>query len=159
MLVVKTTSPVTSPEPAKLQPSKAAPSSRTNVAWLRPTLCTYSKPRSSPVVYQTSANYSTHDPARQGPPEKWRVGRVADQGAAIHHPVLREIHERQVRHRADREAPPLPDPPPGRRAHRPYESVEREPAVEDELRVERGERGLMAEESRGGLLQRELLLL
>ena len=77
---------------------------------------------------------------------------MADQGVAVNRPLLREIHERQVSHRADHEAPPLPDPSPRRRAHRPYESLEREPALKDEIRVERGERGLVAEESRGGLL-------
>src|ERR671910_3146198 len=92
MLVVKTTSPATSPPPAKLHPSKSAPSSRTTVARLR----TCSKSRPYRVVHHLSANYSTHDAARQPPPEKGGVGRSAQQRFAIHRPPLHKIHERKV---------------------------------------------------------------
>src|SRR5919199_2658323 len=97
MLVVKTTSPATSPSPAKLQPSKRAPSSRTSVALL---LGPYSKPRSYAVVNDLCANYSTHDPPRQPPPEVRGVRGPAQQGLPIHRPFLGEIHERNIRRRA-----------------------------------------------------------
>src|SRR5215212_2072037 len=155
MLVVKTTSPATSPSPAKLQPSNAAPSSRTSVALLR----TYSKFRSSRVMYQLSANYSSHHPTRQGPSEIRRVRRTADQSVPIHRPPLREVNEREIRHRPDPEAPPLPDPAAGRTAHSLHETREREPAAEDQVGIKRGEGRLMAEKPRRGLLHRQLLLL
>src|SRR5918994_7669960 len=100
MLVVKTTSPATSPSPAKHQPPKTAPSSRTKVARLRPwaspwvgprlgpPLCSCCKPRSRPVVYRLSTNYSTHDPARQTASQVRGVGGTADQGLPAHYPLL-----------------------------------------------------------------------
>src|ERR671917_1902682 len=100
MLVVKTTSPATSPSPAKLQPPKTAPSSRTRVVRLRPwanswlgprlgpALRSCSKPRPRPVVYRLSTNYSTHDPARQTASQVRGVGGTTDQGLPAHHPHL-----------------------------------------------------------------------
>src|SRR5215211_3131057 len=97
MLVVKTTSPATSPSPAKLRPSKRAPSSRTSVALLLGPCC---KPCSDPAVHQLSANHSSCDPPRQRAPEVRGVGGPAQQGLPIHLPLFREIHEREVRRRA-----------------------------------------------------------
>src|SRR5919199_756526 len=134
MLVVKTTSPATSPSPAKLRPSKAAPSSRTRVALLCPWLCTYSKRRSSPVVYRLSANYSSHDPARQGPSEIGGVGRAAEERIPPYRPFLREVDERQVRRRADGQSPTTTtDPPAWGAANRLEEPCEREAAAEDQI--------------------------
>src|SRR5215212_7420756 len=155
MLVVKTTSPPTSPFPAKLQPSNAAPSSRTSVVLLR----TYSKFRSSLVVYRLATNYSIHHPARQGSSEKRRVVRTADQSVAVYRPLLREVNEREIRHRPNPEPPPLPDPPPGRAAHSLHETRERDPAAEDKVSIKRSEGGLVAKEARSGFLHRQLLLL
>src|SRR3712207_6584857 len=147
MLVVKTTSPATSPSPAKLQPRKAAPSSSTRVARLRPwfvpspgsTLRACSKSRSRPVVYRLSSNYSTHDPARQPAAQVGGVGGTADQGPLVHGPLLREVDEREVSRRPDGQAPPLPDPPARGTAHRLDEPRQGEPAAQYELGVERGE--------------------
>src|SRR5215210_483157 len=150
MLVVKTTSPATSPSPAKLQPSNAAPSSRTSVALLR----TYSKPRSSSIVYRLSSNYSTHDPARQRPPELRGVGRAAYQGVPPDRPLLSEVDECQISRRANIEAPSFTDPPARRAAHRFDEPREREPTTQDEIRVQCGEGRLVAEESGRSLLHR-----
>src|SRR4028119_977115 len=123
MLVVKTTSPATSPSPAKLHPLKTDPSSRTSVArlrpwfgpwlgpWAGPPLRACSKPCSRPVVYRLSANYSTHDPARQPAAQVRGVGRAADQGLPPHRPFLREVNEREVGRRPDGQATSLPDPP------------------------------------------------
>src|SRR3712207_6405750 len=102
MLVVKTTSPATSPSPAKLHPSKRAPSSRTTLARLR--LCF--KLRPYPVVDQLSANYSTRYPARQPPPEIRRVRRPAHERLAAHRPLLREVHECEVGRAAGRDPTP-----------------------------------------------------
>src|SRR5215211_5894254 len=124
MLVVKTTSPATSPSPAKVQPSKVAPSSRTSVALLR----TYSKLRSRSIVYQLAANYSTHDPALQRPPEIGGVGRAADESILLYLPLLREIDEREIGRRPDGQAPPATDPTSGSAAHRFDEAGQREPA-------------------------------
>src|SRR5829696_1204969 len=159
MLVVKTTSPAISPSPAKLQPSNAAPSSRTSVALLRPWLRTYSKFCSRPVVYRLAANYSANNPTRQGPSPIRRVGRAADHGAPIHRPLFRKVNERQVRRHTNPESTPLPDPTARRAAHGLYETRQREPAAEDQLGVERGEGCLVAEKARRGLLHRQLLLL
>src|SRR5215213_7690719 len=125
MLVVKTTSPATSPSPAKLQPSNAAPSSRTSFALLRPWLRTYSKFCSHPVVYRFAANYSAHNPTLQGPSPIRRVGRTADHGAAIHHPLLRKVNYREIRRLTNPESSALPDPPAGRAAHGLYETCQR----------------------------------
>src|SRR5215207_2553372 len=159
MLVVKTTSPATSPSPAKLHPSNAAPSSRTSVALLRPWLRTYSKFCSRPVVYRFAANYSANNPTRQGPSPIRRVGRAADHGAPIHRPLFRKVNERQVRRHTNPESTPLPDPTARRAAHGLYETRQREPAAEDQLGVERGVGCLVAEKARRGLLYRQLLLL
>src|SRR5215212_8819238 len=134
MLVVKTTSPATSPSPAKLQPSKAAPSSRTSVARLRPRFCPRlrpplrmcAKPRSSPVVYGLSADYSTHDPTLQRPPEIGGVGRAAGELASPHGPLLREVDEREIGRRADGQAPSTTDPPARGAAHHLHETRQRE---------------------------------
>src|SRR5918997_6300988 len=155
MLVVKTTSPATSPPPAKLHPSKTAPSSSTTVARLLP--C--SKPRSYPVVHQLSANYSTHDPARQPPPEIGGVGRPAQQGLPLHHPLLREVHEREVSRGTDADAPAPADPASRGAAHSLDQPRERDSTVQDQLRVENREGRLVAEEAGRRLLQRQLLLL
>src|SRR5215213_704291 len=158
MLVVKTTSPATSPPPAKLQPSKAAPSSRTSVARLRPSLRMCSKLRSSPVVYCLSSNYSTHDPALQRPSEIGGVVRTAGERASSYRPLFREVDEREICRRADGQAPRTTDPPARCAAHRFYETRQREPAAEHEVRVERGEGRLVAEEARCGLFDRQLFL-
>src|SRR5215204_3951305 len=150
MLVVKTTSPATSPSPAKLQPSNAAPSSRTSAALLR----TYSKTRSSSVVYRLATNYSTHDPARQRPPEIRRIERATDECLAPDRPLLREVEECQISLRADGQAPSLTDPPAWGAAHRFDEPRQREPPGKDKICVERGERRLVAEESGRGLFHR-----
>src|SRR5215210_2983297 len=122
MLVVKTTSPATSPSPAKVQPANAAPSSRTSVARIRPWLRTCSKPRSHPVVYRFAANYSIHDAARQGAAEIRRVGRTADHGVPSDGPLRGEIHEREIRRLSDLQATTLSYPTPRRAAHRLYKT-------------------------------------
>src|SRR5215203_916479 len=124
MLVVKTTSPATSPSPAKLLPSKEAPSSRTSVALLR----TYLKLRSSPLVYRRSANYSAHDPALQRPSEIGGVGRAADERSSTHLPLLREVDEREIGRRPDGKASSATDPPARGAAHRLNEACQREPS-------------------------------
>src|SRR5215218_1562821 len=155
MLVVKTTSPATSPSPAKLHPSKTVPSSRTTVARLRP--C--SKLHSYPVVEQLSANYSTHYPTRQPTPEIRRVRGSAQESVTAHRPPLPEIHEREVRGRPYRDPTTLADPAPRRAAHRPDQPWERDATPEDQLGVERGEGRLVPQETRRGLLEGQLLLL
>src|SRR5919107_1194678 len=155
MLVVKTTSPATSPSPAKLHPSKTAPSSSTTVARLRP--C--SKRHSRPVVDQLSANYSTHYPARQPTPEIRRVRRAAQERLTAHRPPLREVREGEVRGSPCRDPTSLADPAPRRAAHRPDQPWERDPAPENQLGVEGGEGGLVPQKTRRGLLEGQLLLL
>src|ERR687893_2777514 len=155
MLVVKTTSPATSPPPAKLPPSKTAPSSRTTVARLRP--CSKSRP--CPFVHHLSANYSTHDAARQPPPEVGGIGRPAQQGVPLHRPLLREIHERKVGRSTDADVPTSVDPASRGAAHRLDQPRGRDSAVQDQLRVESREGCLVAEEAGSCLLQRQLLLL
>src|SRR5215210_8697090 len=139
MLVVKTTSPATSPPPAKLQPSKAAPSSRTSVALHRPWLClplrTCTKLRSSPIVYRLSTNYSTHDPALQRPSEIGGVGRAADECTTPYRPLLRKVDQREIRRRADGQAASGTDPAARGAAHRFDEAFQREPAAEDQICV------------------------
>src|SRR5919205_4156069 len=130
MLVVKTTSPATSPSPAKLHPSNTAPSSRTSVARLRPWLRTYSKFCSCPVVYRLAADYGVHDSTRQGPSQIRRVVRSGDQSFPIHRPLLREVNEREVCRPANPEAPPLPDPAARTTAHSLDQTREREPTTE-----------------------------
>src|ERR687894_1443455 len=155
MLVVKTTSPATSPPPAKLHPSKMAPSSRTTVARLRP--CSKSRP--CPFVHHLSANYSTHDPARQPPPEVGGIGRPAQQGVPLHRPLLREIHEREISRSTDADVPTPVDPASRGAAHRLNQPRERDATAQDQLRVEGRGGGLVAEEAGSGLLQRQFLLL
>src|ERR671911_1099805 len=133
MLVVKTTSPATSPSPAKLQPWKAAPSSRTNVALLRPPLRACTKLCSSSVVYLLSTNYSTHDPALQRPSEIGGVRRAADECTPPYSPLLRKVDEREIRRRADGQAAPGTDPAARGAAHGLYETRQREPAAEDQI--------------------------
>src|SRR5215212_8333731 len=158
MLVVKTTSPATSPSTAKLQPSKTAPSSRTNVARLRPSLRTCSKLHSSPVVNGLSANYSTHNPTIKRPPDIRGVGRAAGERASPYRPLFREVDEREICRRSDGQAPCATDPPARGAAHRLDEPSQSEPSTEHEVRVECGEGRLVAEEAWRGLLQRKLLL-
>src|SRR5215207_6912659 len=155
MLVVKTTSPATSPSPAKLHPSKTAPSSRTTVARLRP----YSKLRSRPVMYKLSTNYSTHRPTRQSPPEVRGVRRPAQERLPAHRPPLREVHQREVRWFSGRDSTSFTHPAPRRAAHRLDEPRERDPTPENQLRVERCEGRLVSEETRRCLLEGQLLLL
>src|SRR5215207_7709282 len=107
MLVVKTTSPATSPSPVKLCPSKTAPSSRTTFAR---GLTPYPKPRSYVIVHQRTTNYSTRDPTRQAPPKVRGVGGPAQARASIHIPLFREVYQRQVRRRAHPQAPRATDP-------------------------------------------------
>src|SRR5215208_8519397 len=150
MLVVKTTSPATSPLPAKLHPSKTAPSSRTTVALL---LGPYSKLGSNPIVDQLCANYSTHDPTRQHSSQIRGVRGPAQERLPAHHPLLREVDERKVCHSADRDSAPLADPPSRRAAHRLDQPGERDPTVPDQLCVERREGSLVAQETRSCLLE------
>src|SRR5215212_2750221 len=131
MLVVKTTSPATSPSPAKLQPSKVAPSSRTSVALLR----TYSKLRSRSIVYWLAANYSTYDPALQRAPEIRGVAGAAGECAPSYLPLLREIDEREIGRRPDCQAPPATDPPARGAAHRFDEACQRKPAAHYQIGV------------------------
>src|SRR5918998_3513863 len=138
MLVVKTTSPATSPSPAKLHPSNMAPSSRTTTARLRP----YSNPRSCPVVYQLSANYSTHDPTRQPAPEIRAVPGPARKRSPVHSPFLQRVYEREVSRSAHGQTTSLPDPPARCARHRFDETRQRELARQDEFRVKDGESSL-----------------
>src|SRR5215210_3387915 len=158
MLVVKTTSPATSPSLAKLHPWKAAPSSRTLVAlhrpWLCLPLCTCTKLCSTSVVYRLSTNYSTHDPALQRPSEIGGVGRAADECTPPYRPLLRKVDERKICRRADGQAASGTDPPARGAAHHLYEAFKREPAAENQIGVQRGEGRLVAEETGSGLLQR-----
>src|ERR687898_247715 len=105
MLVVKTTSPATSPWPAKLHPWKAAPSSKTSVAlhrsWVRTPLRTSTKLRSRPFVYRLSTNYCTHRPALQRPSEIGGVGRAAEGCTTPYRPLLRKVDKRKICRRAD----------------------------------------------------------
>src|SRR3712207_6410712 len=156
MLVVKTTSPATSTSPAKLQPSKRAPSSRTSVALLLGPCCKLS---SDPVVHQLSANYCSRDPPRQRAPEVRGVGGPAQQGLPIHRPLFREIQEREIRRRAYSQATAPVDPVSWGAAHRLDQPGERDSIVQNQLRVESREGRLVTEESGRGLLQRQLLLL
>src|SRR5918997_275290 len=155
MLVVKTTSPATSPSPAKLHPSKTAPSSRTTVARLR----AYTKLRSQAIVDQLSANYSTHYSARQPPPEVGGVRRSAHERPPAHRPLLREVDERQVRLTPNQDTASLANPPPRRTAHRLDEPRERDRTSQNQLRVERRKGSLVAQKTRRGLLEGQLLLL
>src|SRR5215217_8684520 len=156
MLVVKTTSPATSPPPAKLHPSKTAPSSRTTVARLRP----YSNLRSRPVVvYKLSTNYSTHHPTRQSPPVVRGVRRPAQERLPAHRPPLREVHKREVRPFSGRDPTSFTHPAPRRAAHRLDEPQERDPTPENQFRVKRREGRLVSEETRRCLLEGQLLLL
>src|ERR671917_702201 len=155
MLVVNTTSPATSPSPAKVHPSKAAPSSSTSVArlrpWLRPLSSMCSKPRSCPVVYWLSANYSNHDPALQRPPEIGGVGGAADERAPPYRPLLREVDEREISRRADGQTSGSTYPPARGAAHRLDEPSQRKPATKDQVSIEDGESRLVAEEPWRGL--------
>src|SRR3569833_956951 len=99
MLVVKTTSPATSPSPAKVQPEKAVPSSKTTNARLRPCLRPCPKPRSYPVVHQFASGHRTHAAPFELTPEKQAVRRPTHEGVRPNRPPLGEIHERQVRRR------------------------------------------------------------
>src|SRR5918994_3680889 len=155
MLVVKTTSPATSPSPAKLHPSKTAPSSRTTVARLR----LYTKLRSKAIVDQLSSNYSTHYPARQPPPEVGGVRRSAHERLPAHRPLLREVNERQVRRTPNHDTSSLADPPSRRTAHRLDEPRKRDRTSHNQLRVERRKGSLVAQETRRGLLEGQLLFL
>src|SRR5918992_1323323 len=150
MLVVKTTSPATSPSPVKLYPSKTAPSSRTILAR---GLTPYPKPRSYVIVHQRTTNYSTRDPTRQAPPEIRGVGGPAQERASLHIPPLREVHKRKVRRGAHPQAPRAPDPATRATAHRLYEPRERDPPRQDQFRIEGGERRLVPEETGRGLLE------
>src|SRR3712207_2816996 len=160
MLVVKTTSPATSPSPAKLQPWKDAPSSRTSVALLRPwpALRTCAKLCSSHVVYRLSTNYSTHDPALHLPPEIRGVGRAADERSPPYRPLLCKVDEREIRQLPDGQAASGTDPATRGAAHRLHEARQREPAAKDKIRIQRGEGRLVAEETRRGLFQWQLFL-
>src|SRR5215204_5626360 len=139
MLVVKTTSPATSPSPAKLHPWKAAPSSRTSVARLRPWVCaalrTCTKLRSCPFVYRLSTNYSTHDPALQRPSEIGGVGRAADERTLPYRPLLRKVYERKICRRADGQAASCSDPAARGAAHRFDEAFQRKPTAEDQMSI------------------------
>src|SRR5215211_1521248 len=156
MLVVKTTSPATSPPPAKLHPSKTIPSSRTSVAlFLGP--CSKSSP--DPVVHHLSANYSTHDPPRQAPSEVRGVRGPAQEHISLDRPLLGEIDEREIRRGSYPQAAATADPVPRSAAHRFDEPDERESTAQNQLRVERRKRRLVAQETGRGLLEGQLFLL
>src|SRR5919202_2462663 len=106
MLVVKTTSPETSPWPAKVQPEKEAPSSSTTNARLRPaspSLRPCTKLCSHPVVHQFATDHGTYDTPLDPPPEVRAVRRTAHEGFRPHRPLLGEVHERQGRPRSRRD--------------------------------------------------------
>src|ERR671910_1255283 len=134
MLVVKTTSPATSPAPAKVHPWKAAPSSRTSVARLRPCtpLRTCTKLHSCRFVYRLSTHYSTHDPALQRPSEIWGVGRAADERTPPYRPLLRKVDELEICRHTDGQAASGTDPAARCAAHGLHETRQREPAAEDQ---------------------------
>src|SRR5918993_5971230 len=96
MLVVKTTSPDTSPSPAKVQPEKEAPSSSTTNARLRPAsprLRTCSKLRSHSIVYQLAADHRAHYAPPKPPPEVRAVRGAAHERIRQDHPLLAEVYE------------------------------------------------------------------
>src|SRR5919202_2351786 len=161
MLVVKTTSPEISPSPAKVQPAYEVPSSRTTKALLRrPCLSPYSKLRSCSVVHQLTANHRAHDAPLEPPSEVRAVGGPADQGIRPNRPLFGEVHERQIPRRTRRD--PIRNTPtdqtPRSTRHRLDQPRERKLSTLHQLRVERGEGCLVPQETRGGLLQRKLLL-
>src|SRR5215210_98847 len=129
MLVVKTTSPATSPSPANVQPGKLAPSSRTTRARLRPPLNPCSKPCSHSVVYQLAADHRPHDAAPEAAPEVRAVARPAHEGVRPHRPFLREVHEHEVRRRPNGDGAGTPDPRSGRRSHRLDETRKQQPVL------------------------------
>src|SRR4051812_25376556 len=107
MLVVKTTSPETSPSPAKVQPENAVPSSSTTNAWLRcasPRLRPCSKLRSHRIVYQLATYHRAHDPPLEPPPQERGVRGSAGKRLHPDSPLLGEVHERQIRRRSWRDS-------------------------------------------------------
>src|SRR5215207_5409353 len=103
MLVVKTTSPETSPSPVKVQPEKEAPSSSTTNTRLRPAspgLRSCPKLDSHSVVYQFAADHGAHDTPLQPPPEIRAVGGTAHERVHPNRPLFGEVHERQIRGRS-----------------------------------------------------------
>src|SRR5919106_2264519 len=162
MLVVKTTSPATTPSPAKLHPWKAAPSSRTSVAlhrsWFCTPLRTSTKLRSCPFVYRLSTNYCTHDPALQRPSEIRGVGRAADERTPPYRPLLRKVDEREIRRRSYGQAASCTDPASRGAAHSFDEARQREPFAEDQICVQHCEGRLVAEETWRCLFDRQLFL-
>src|SRR5918997_1113195 len=164
MLVVKTTSPETSPSPAKVQPENEAPSSSTTKARLRPAsprLRPCSKLRSHSIVYQLAADHRTHDAPPEPPPEVRAVRGAAHERVRPDRPLFGEVYERQVRGRAhsDPVSTAAPDPASRRARYRLDEPREREFSAPYKLRVERREGRFVPQEAGGGLLQRKLLLL
>src|SRR5918993_3334281 len=106
MLVVKTTSPETSPSPAKVQPEKEAPSSSTTNARLRPAslrLRPCSKLRSYSIVYKLATDHRAHYTPPEPPPEVRAVRGTAHERVRPDCPLFGEVHERQVRGRARRD--------------------------------------------------------
>src|ERR687886_462852 len=137
MLVVKTTSPATSPSPAKVQPEKEVPSSRTTNARLRPCLRPCPKPRSYPVVHQLASDHRAHDAPLELAPEIRAVRRPAREGVRPDRPLLGEIHERQVRGCARKDAVVVALDPASRGArHSLDQTRERKFTVKHKLRVE-----------------------
>src|SRR4028119_2085423 len=164
MLVVKTTSPETSPSPAKVQPENEAPSSSTTKARLRPAsprLRPCSKLRSHSIVYQLAADHRTHDAPPEPPPEVRAIRGATHEHVRPDCPLFGEVHERQVRGGAHRDpiSTAAPDPASWRAGHRFDEPRERELSALYELRVKRRKGRLVSPEAGGGLLSRELLLL
>src|ERR687894_1855043 len=143
MLVVKTTSPDTSPSPAKVQPEKEAPSSNTTSARLRPAspvLRPCSKLLSDLVVHQFAADHRTYDPPLEPPPEIWAIRGPANGRLCPHGPFLGEIHQRQIRRRPWGDpVRAAPNPVPWRQGHRLDQLRERKLPALHELRVERRE--------------------
>src|SRR5215204_5640857 len=160
MLVVKTTSPATSPSPANVQPEKDVPSSRTTSARFCLCLSFCFKPCSCSIVNKLAADHRTHHAPLELPPEVWAVGRPTDHRTRPNRPLLGEVHERQIR-RSPRKHPAVAtvlNPTARRASHCLDEAREREPSALHQLHVEHRECRLVPQKARRSLLQRKLLL-
>src|SRR5215217_331896 len=159
MLVVKTTSPLTSPSPAKARPEKEVPSSNTTNARFRPRLSPDSKPCSRSVVHRIATDYRGHDASLEPPSEVRAVRGPTAQGVLPDRPLFREVHEHEVRGRTRKDpTSPAPDPTPRSAGYGLDEARERKFSAVHQLRVECREGRLVPQKAGRGLLQRELLL-
>src|SRR5215207_2004486 len=160
MLVVKTTSPATSPSPANVQPEKDVPSSSATSArfCLCPSFCF--KPCSCSIVNKLAADHRTLHAPLELPPEVWAVGRPTDHRIRPNRPLLGEVHERQIRGSPRKHAAvaTVLNPTTRRASHCLDEAREREPSALHQLRVEHRECRLVPQKTRRSLLQRKLLL-